>query len=131
MRAWSRSAVSRALIEDLLARRDGFLRFLGLHPGCRRTRFFDQLLALGVRLFQHGQAFGLDPRELRLDLLGIGESARDLLAARLEHPQNRLVGECVEHAAHDHEADDLRAEMRPVDAEGAGDRFDLSRALCG
>ena len=63
----------------------------------------------------------VDPGQLRLDLLGVGEAAGDLLPPRLEHREDRLVGEQVQHRADDAEADDLRAEVRPVDAERPGD----------
>ena len=76
-------------------------------------------------------ALGLDAGQLGLDLLGVGEAARDLLPPGLEDLQDRLVGEQVQHGAHDAEADDLRDEMRPVDAERAGDLLDLSAAFGG
>ena len=53
----------------------------------------------------------------------------DLLPPRLEHLQDRLVGEPVEHGADDAEADDLRQQVRPVDAERPGDLLELAAAL--
>ena len=63
-----------------------------------------------------------------VDLLGVGQTQRDLLAPRLEHLQHRLVGEPVEQRADDREADDLRRQVRPVHAERPGDLFDLPAA---
>ena len=131
MRARSRSAASRARAENLFGSHDRLLRFLRLHAGGRGAGLFDQALALGIGLAQHVLPFGFDPGQLGLDLLGVGQPAGDLLPARLEDPQDRLVGEQVQDGAHDPEADDLRDEMRPVDPERAGDLTDLSAALGG
>ena len=112
--------------DNLFGGGDRLARLLRLDAGGRRAGFLDQLLALAVGLGQDAQALRLDPGQLRLDLLGVGQAAGNLLAPRLENPQDRLVGEQVQDRAHDAEADDLRAEMGPVDAEGAGDLLDLS-----
>ena len=74
------------------------LGFLGLDARGRGARLLDQLRRLGVGLRQHLLALRLDPGELGLDLLGVGQARRDLLAPRLEHLQDRLVGEPVQHA---------------------------------
>ena len=45
-----------------------------LHARGRGARFLDQLARLGVGLRQHFLALGLDPRQLGLDLLGVGQA---------------------------------------------------------
>ena len=67
----------------------------------------------------------------RRDPLGVGQARGDLLAAGLEHLEDRFVGERVQHRADDAEAHHLGAEVRPVDAEGLGDLGERSAALRG
>ena len=84
--------------DDLFGGGDRLPRLLRLDARGRRARFLDQPLALGVGLGQDVLPLGLDPGQLGLDLLGVGQAAGDLLPPRLEHPQDRLVGEPVQHA---------------------------------
>ncbi len=115
--------------QDLLGGGDRLPGFLCLDASGRRTRFLDQLLSLGIGFRQHTDALRLDAGQFGLDLLGVGQAARDLLAPRLEDLQDRLVGQQVQHDAHDAEADDLRDEVRPVNAEGGSDLLELSGTL--
>ena len=92
---------------DLFGRGDRLPGFLCLDTGGRRAGFLDQLLSLGIGFRQDTDTLRLDAVQFGLDLLGVGEAARDLLAPRLEYLQDRLVGEQVQHDAHDAEADDL------------------------
>ena len=70
---------------------------------------------------QDALALGLDAGELGADLFRVGKAGRNLLATRLEHLEDRLVGERVQHGADNAEADRLGAEVRPVDAKRPGD----------
>ena len=115
--------------DDLFGGGDGLTRLFRLDSGGRRAGVLDQLLSLAVGFGQDGKALRLDPDQLRLDLLGVGQAAGDLLPPRLQHPQDRLVREQVQDTTHDPEADDLGDEVRPVNPERAGDLLDLSSAL--
>src|SRR5207248_1715340 len=83
------------------------------------------LVGFAARLREDSLALPFDAGELRVDLLRVLQALRDLPAAFVEHPQNRLVGKPVQNRADDREADDLRRQVRPVDAEGLGERGDL------
>jgi hypothetical protein len=93
------------------------LRLIRSDPRRRAACLFDQPLTFGVSRRQHRASLLLDAGQFGLDLLRVGQSARNLLAPCGEHPQNRLVGEEVEHDADNPEADRLRNEMRPIDPE--------------
>jgi hypothetical protein len=105
------------------------LRLLGLDARGRGPGLDDQLLAVLAGLLQDGEALRLDPRELRLDPVGVREAVGDLLPPRREHREDGLVREDVEDRAHDAEADGLRDQVRPVDAERPRDRLHGAAAL--
>ena len=115
--------------EHLLGGGHRLPRLVGLHARRRGAGLFDQLLAVLPGARQDGLPLGCDARQLRLDLVGIGEAVGDLLPPGLEDLQNGRVGEQVQHGADDAEADDLRHEVRPVDPERPGDLLDLATAL--
>ncbi len=60
--------------------------------------------------------------ELLLDLLRVREALGDLLPALFEHVEDRLVGKLLQQERDDAEADDLREEEPPVEAEGLAGR---------
>ncbi len=113
--------------DDLLGSGDGLLRFLFLDFGGRGARFFNQFCRLGAGLRDHFLTLGFRAAELDFNFIGIGQSFGDALAPFFQHCQHALVRELVEHGANNAEADDLRDEVRPIDAESSGDLLD--RAL--
>src|SRR6185436_8259832 len=111
--------------QDLLGRLRRLARLVGADARRRLARLLDQPLALVAGLAQDVEPLRFDARELRLDLLGVGQAGGNLLAPGLEHLEDRPVGQAVEHDADDAEADALREQVNPVHAERAGDLFDL------
>src|SRR5688572_12036437 len=84
---------------------------------------FDELIAERVGARQYRAPLGVDLGQLATNLLGVGQARGDLLAARLEEPQDRFVGKQLQKHADDPETDHLRHQMRPVDPERACDFF--------
>ena len=111
------------LFHDFPGGRDGFLGFLFLHARGGSARFFNQLGCLDVRLAQNFLALRCGPRQLGLDLVGVGQAFGNALPAFLQHLQDRLVGKALQEKSDDAEADDLRDEMGPVQAELGGGVF--------
>jgi hypothetical protein len=122
--------------EDAVAVADGGLAGLGQDPvggGAgllrlalqeavgRNAGLCDDLVRLDAGLAEDLVALFLGVGKFSLHFLGVGEAFGDLLAALVEHRENRPIGESVEEEADDAEADELRAKVNPVDAEGAGD----------
>ena len=64
-------------------------------------------------------AGGFRPGQFGFDFFRVGEAVSDSLPALFEHFQNGFVGEFVEQAGDDEEADDLGNEVRPIDTKVA------------
>jgi hypothetical protein len=107
--------------DDLFGGHGSFSRLLGLHARRGGARIVDELLAVRTRFREDVLTLDLDVIQLGFDLRSIGEPARDLLATGLEHLEDGLVRERVQHRADDPEADHLGAQMHPIHAEGPGD----------
>ena len=101
------------------------LRLLFPHASGDAAGFLDDPGRLGPGRGHRFLTLGLDGGERGVDLLGVGQTLRDLLSPLFEHPQYGLVCEPVEKRADDREADHLGGQMRPVHAEGSGDLFHL------
>ncbi len=104
--------------DDLLGLGDGLLRFLLLNAGGGGAGFLDELGGLDVGLFQDLLLHGFGAGQFRLDLVGVGQALGDALAALFQDGEDGFVGKFDEKTGDEREADDLREEMRPVQAEG-------------
>ena len=96
-----------SLEDELLGGRPRPLRFLFRHAPGYAAGFLDEPGRLGLGHRHRFLTLGLDRGERGVDLLGVGQTLRDLLAPLLEHPQHGLVREPVEQCAHYREADHL------------------------
>ncbi len=114
------------LDDDLFRGGNRALRLLFLHALGDRAGVGEELRRLRLCLGHRLLALRFDAGERGVDLLGVLETLRDLLAAFVEQAQHGPVGKAVENGADNAEADDLRDEMRPVDAEGPRDFLDLT-----
>ena len=65
------------------------------------------------------------PGQVGLDFLGIGQTLGDEPAPLFQHRKDGAISESVEESTHDAKADDLGNQLRPIDAEGPGNLFDL------
>ena len=116
--------------EDLFGGGDGLPRLLGLDARRRGAGFLDQLLARPRRPWPGSSWRSASIRaSSALIFSALARPSAICCAPGLEDLQDRLVGEQIEHGADDAEADDLRQEVRPVDAERAGDLLDLAAAF--
>ena len=71
-----------------------------------------------IGLGQNAFAFGLGFGKLRLNLVGVGDAIGNFLAARFQELEHRLVSKPPQHEEHDREVDELRNELRPLNAKG-------------
>src|SRR5262249_34008055 len=117
------------LDHDLFGSGDSLLRFRFQDTGGRGAGFLDGFGRFGIRLRHHLLALGLGPVQFGLDLFGIRKPLGNLLAPLFQHGEDAPVSELVEYGAYDTEADDLRAEVRPVHTESPGYLLDLPATL--
>ena len=113
---------------DLLGCDDCFLRFVLQYASRPRTSLFDEQGGLGVRPRYHFLPQRLGPIQFGLDLIGVLQTQSDLASPFLQHCEHLPVGKLIEQRANDAETDNLRSQMRPVDAESLCDLSQLSVA---
>ncbi len=103
---------------------DRFLAFPLLHLPGGGSSFFNQLVGLGIRVFQDLLASRLCAGELLFDLVGVLHTLSNPLPALFEHRQDGLIGKLFQHEGDNEERDQLRNKEFRVDAEASGDLAD-------